>query len=132
MIRALLLGVVIALASSAAAAKVAQQERYAQFFGERHWSTVRDFYNEQMRAGNCPIGFKRLDDGCKPPRHLRTWDIGKPLPPNAIRFDLPPALVAKLGKPPSGHRYVRVAEDILLVSNRSKLVVDGILNLGRR
>jgi Ni/Co efflux regulator RcnB len=132
MMRALILGVMIALASSAAWARVAHQDRYAQFFGDRHWTVVREFYNEQMRAGTCPIGFVRQEEGCKPPRHARNWDIGKPLPPNAIRFDLPPALVSKLGKPPSGHRYVRVAEDILLVSNRSKLVVDGILNLGRR
>ncbi len=102
------------------------------FFGEKHWTAVRDFYNEQMRAGVCPIGFAKKDDGCQPPQHARAWEKGKPLPANAIRFYLPPALVAKLGKAPAGHRYVRVVADILLVSNRTKLVVDAIEDLGRR
>lgn len=133
MIRALLLGLALALASGAAlAAKAPALDKHAQFFGDRHETIVRDFYNAQIRAGTCPIGFAKKDDGCEPPRHLRSWEVGKPLPANAIRFDLPAVLVAKLGKPPSGYRYVRVVGDILLVSNRTKLVVDGILNLGRR
>jgi hypothetical protein len=58
--------------------------------------------------------------------------VGKPLPPGVVRFEVPPALVARLGKPPAGHRYVRVGADILLVSNRTKLVTDAVLDLGRR
>jgi hypothetical protein len=101
-------------------------------FADRHWSTVRDFYNAQMRTGVCPIGFVKKEDGCETPSSGRKWAVGKPLPSSLIRFDLPPALVQKLGKPPASHRYVRVGPDILLVSNKSKLVVDGITDLGRR
>ena len=122
-----LVATVVALASSAAVAGDP-----ARFFGERHWSAVREFYNEQMRAGACPIGFAKKDDGCQPPHQARKWAAGKPIPPGAIRFDLPHALVEKLGKPPAGHRYVRVGADILLVSNRTKLVVGAIEDLGRK
>jgi hypothetical protein len=100
-------------------------------FAERQRQAVRDFYNAQMKAGTCPIGFVKHDEGCQAPSNPRRWEIGKPLPGAVVRFDLPPALVAKLGKPPAGHRYVRVGPDILLVSNRTRLVVDGIRDLGR-
>ena len=115
-------------AAAAATAKVKQ----AGYFGDRHWTLVRDYYNEQIRAGNCPLGFVKREDGCAPPDQARKWAIGKPLPQNAVRFDVPHALSAKLGKPPAGHRYVRVGADVLLVSNRTGLVVDGILDLGRK
>jgi hypothetical protein len=127
MIRSLVVATALALASAAVAAAGP-----AEFFSEKHWSAVRDFYNEQMRAGHCPIGFAKKPDGCEAPSHPRKWEVDEPLPSNAIRFDLPAALVARLGKPPASHRYVRVGADILLVSNRTKLVVDGILDLGRR
>ncbi len=127
MIRSLLVGLALALTSAPGVAR-----EKAAFFGDRHWGAVRGFYNEQMRAGNCPIGFAKHDDGCAAPTQPRKWTVGKPLPPGAIRFDLPPALVAKLGKPPTGHRYVRVGPDILLVSNRTKLVAEGITDLGRK
>jgi Ni/Co efflux regulator RcnB len=123
----LLVATAVALASAAAVAG-----DLTHFFTERHWSAVREFYNEQMRAGTCPIGFARKEGGCEPPRLARKWAVGKPIPPGTIRFDLPHALVEKLGKPPAGHRYLRVGPDLLLVSNRSKLVIDAIQDLGRR
>lgn len=122
-----LVAAVLALAGAAAVAGDP-----ARFFGERHWNVVREFYNGQMRAGTCPIGFAKKEDGCEPPRGPRKWAVGKAIPPGAIRFDLPHALAEKLGKPPAGHRYVRVGPDILLVSNRTKLVVGAIEDLGRR
>jgi hypothetical protein len=106
--------------------------REPRTFGDRERHAVLEYYNAQMKAGSCPIGFARRDDGCELPGHSRSWQVGKPIPANAIRFDVPAALAARLGKPPAGHRYVRVGPDILLVSNRTKLVVDGILDLGRR
>lgn len=127
MLRSLFVGAALALAGGAAAAADP-----AEFFGDKHWQAVREFYNEQMRAGHCPIGFAKKPDGCETPSYARKWEVDEPLPAGAIRFDLPPALVARLGKPPPGHRYVRVGPDILLVSNRTKLVTDGILDLGRR
>ena len=126
MIRALAFALAVALPGAAAAA-----DKPIKFFGERHWAAVRDFYNEQMRAGQCPIGFAKKEGGCVAPDHSRKWAVGKTLPSGVVRFDVPPALAAKLGKPPAGHRYVRVVADILLVS-RSQFVADAIFDLGRR
>ncbi len=127
MIRSLLIVVLVTLANGAAAA-----DKQAASLGDRQWDVVRDYYNDQIRAGNCPTGFRKKDDGCEAPSVARTWAVGKPLPSGVVRFEVPPPLVAKLGKPPTGHRYVRVGADILLVSNRTKLVTDGILDFGRR
>ena len=119
-------------ARPAAQAKAATEDKQSHFFSEKHWTAAREYYNTQIRAGNCPLGFASQDGGCKPPEQVRKWAVGKPLPPGAIRFDLPHALAEKLGKPPAGYRYVRVVADILLVSNKTKLVVDAILDLGRK
>ena len=121
--------VLIGLLGSSAAFGAKQVEAT---LGERHWTAVREYYNEQLRAGICPIGFAKKENGCAAPAQGRKWAVGKPLPPDAVRFEVPPALAARLGKPPAGHRYVRVGADILLVSNRTKLVADGVLDLGRR
>jgi len=135
-IRALAIAVAGLLACGDAPAEKHQapsaKVKQASFFAERHWTAVREYYNEQIRAGNCPLGFVKRDDGCAPPDHGRKWEIGKPLPRDAVRFDVPAALVAKLGKPPAGHRFVRVAADVLLVSNKTGMVVDGVLDLGRK
>lgn len=101
-------------------------------FADRQWAAARDFYNDEMVAGRCPIGFAKTEGGCSAPSHERKWAVGRPLPQSAIRFDLPHALVARLGKPPAGYRYLRVGGDVLLVSNSTKLVADGITDLGRR
>lgn len=101
-------------------------------FADRQWAAARDFYNDEMVSGRCPIGFAKTEGGCSASAHGRKWAAGQPLPQSAIRFDLPHALVARLGKPPAGYRYLRVGGDILLVSNKTKLVADGITDLGRR
>ena len=117
---------------SLAAGKVLAGSHPSASLDERHWAAVRKYYNDQMRAGVCPIGFVKKEQGCEAPAQPRRWAVGKPLPSNVIRFDVPPALAAKLGKPPAGHRFVRVGPDILLVSNNTRQVADGVLNLGRR
>ena len=40
------------------------------------------------------------------------------------------AVLLQLGTPPAGYRYVRVANDILLMAIGSRMVVDAITNLG--
>ena len=135
MIRAFLFFVIAVFGCGAALGEkphATSNHKHANYFGDRHWTHVRDHFNAQMRMGKCPLGFVGKDGGCQLADQTRKWVIGKRLPPSAIRFDVAPALASKLGKPPSGHRYVRVGADILLVSNRTGVVVDAILDLGRK
>jgi Ni/Co efflux regulator RcnB len=66
-----------------------------------------------------------------PPGQAKKWRVGRPLPRDVIFYDLPPALVVQLGRPPAGHRYVRVAADILMIAVGTGMVIDAIQDLDR-
>lgn len=100
-------------------------------FGDHRRIEIHDYYAGQYRHGRCPPGLAKKHNGCMPPGQARKWTIGAPLPANVVRYDLPRALVVKLGPPPEGYRYVRVASDILLIAVGSAMVVDAINDLGR-
>ena len=100
-------------------------------FVDQHRSIVREYYGEQFRAGKCPPGLAKKKNGCMPPGQAKKWRIGRPLPRDVIFYDLPPTLIDQLGRPPAGHRYVRVASDILLISIGTGMVLDAIQDLGR-
>jgi len=100
-------------------------------FVDEHRGIVREYYGERFRTGNCPPGLAKKNNGCMPPGQAKKWQVGRPLPRDVIYYDLPPTLVVKLGQPPAGHRYVRVAADILLIAVGTGIVVDAIQDLGR-
>ena len=100
-------------------------------FETQHQVLVRDYYGEQFRGGRCPPGLEKRHNGCMPPGQARKWQVGRPLPSDVIYYSVPQALVVQIGLPPSGHRYVRVAGDILLIAIGTGMVVDGIQDLGR-
>ena len=60
-----------------------------------------------------------------------TASVGRPLPSNVATYPVPQLLLTQLGTPPASYRYVRVGNDILLLSPGSAAVVDVIRNLGR-
>lgn len=99
---------------------------------DHHRVIVREYYYvEERRRGKCPPGLAKKRNGCMPPGHAKKWQIGRPLPQQVIYHELPPPLVVKLGEPPPGHRYVRVAADILLIAVGTAMVVGAIEDLGR-
>ena len=89
-----------------------QGRKGGDHFVDQHRSMVREYYGEQFRAGNCPPGLAKKNNGCMPSGQAKKWQIGRPLPRDVIFYDLPPTLIERLGRPPAGHRYVRVASDI--------------------
>lgn len=112
-------------ASSAQRSHFEDQHRVAvrQYFGEH--------YGEQYRGRRCPPGLAKKQNGCMPPGQAKKWQLGRPLPSNVIYYAVPQPLVVQIGLPPSGHRYVRVAGDILMIAIGTGLVVDAIQDLGR-
>jgi Ni/Co efflux regulator RcnB len=93
---------------------------------------VRDWYGEQVRGGHCPPGLAKKKNGCLPPGQAKKkWQKGKRLPREVIFHDLPPPLVHKMRPPPQGTRYVRIANDILMIAVGTGLVLDAIEDLGR-
>jgi Ni/Co efflux regulator RcnB len=100
-------------------------------FGDQQRAIVQDYYAGQFRKGRCPPGLAKKQNGCMPPGQAKKWAMGKPLPSDVTFYDLPPRLARELGTPPAGHRYVRVAADILLIAVGTSMVVDAIEDLGR-
>ncbi|MBT9613769.1 MAG: hypothetical protein IV108_10960 [Burkholderiales bacterium] len=106
-------------------------DRSHKYFEDRHHVVVRDYYQEQFRHGRCPPGLAKKHNGCMPPGQAKKWSIGHRLPRDVIYYDVPDALIVQIGRPSAGHRYVRVATDILLIAVGSGMVIDAIEDLGR-
>lgn len=102
------------------------------YFGEQHRAYVHDYYQPRFHAGRCPPGLAKRHNGCMPPGQERRWRMGYPLPREVIYYDLPPSVLVQLGPPPTRHRYVRVAADILLIAIGTGMVVDAIEDIGNR
>lgn len=103
-----------------------------EHFRDQHRTTVRDFYNEDFRRGHCPPGLAKKQNGCMPPGLAKKWNVGQQLPRNVIFHNLPQSLSTQLGQAPAGTRYVQIADDILLISSRTGMVIDAIPILGGR
>jgi Ni/Co efflux regulator RcnB len=101
-------------------------------FSDEHRQVVREYYGEQFRTGRCPPGLAKKNNGCMPPGQAKKWRVGRPLPRDVVYYDVPPALVVQIGRPPSGYRYVRVAGDILMIAIGTGMVMDAIQDLGGR
>jgi Ni/Co efflux regulator RcnB len=101
------------------------------YFDDRNRVVIRDYYAGQFQAGRCPPGLAKKRNGCLPPGQAKKWQVGRPLPHDVLFYDLPPTVIAQIGPPPAGHRFVRVAADILLIAVGTGMVVDAIEDLGR-
>ncbi len=114
-------------------AKQPQQQdvRVGAYFGDPQRVVVREYYGKQYSAGRCPPGLAKKNNGCMPPGQAKKWAVGQPLPRDVVFYPVPRAVVVQLGSPPAGHKYVRVASDILLIAIGSSMIVDAIQDLGR-
>ena len=100
-------------------------------FTDQHRIVIRDYYATEFRGGHCPPGLAKKNNGCMPPGQAKKWRVGQPLPREVVYYDLPPALVVKIGVPPAGYKYVRVAADVLMIAVGTGMVVSAIQDLGR-
>lgn len=119
-----------------------QQDRYMSsqggieiliggYFGESQRTGTHEYYKERSRSGHCPPGLAKKRNGCMPPGQTKKWVMGENLPREVIYKPIDPAIQIKLGMPPEGHKFVRVASDILLIAVGTGLVIDAIQDLGQ-
>ncbi len=99
------------------------------YFVASQRSEVVHYYGQQREAGRCPPGLAKKNNGCMPPGQAKKWTLGHALPGSVVSYSVPQAVIVKLGPPPAGHRYVRVANDLLLIAIGTQLVVDAIEDL---
>lgn len=100
------------------------------YFVPQQRTVVQNYYGNQYKAGNCPPGLAKKNNGCLPPGQAKKYAIGQPLPGDITYYPVPASIVIQLGTPPAGHRYVRVASDILLIAIGSSMVIDAIQDIG--
>ena len=104
-----------------------------RFFDSTQRTHVHTYYAKEFRSGACPPGLAKKHNGCLPPGQAKKqWRMGQPLPGNVVLYELPPALVVRIGAPPPGYKYVRIASDILVIAVGTMLVVDAINDIGKR
>jgi hypothetical protein len=97
---------------------------------EHERAIVHSYYRSEFVGGRCPPGLARKDIGCLPPGLARrVWAVGAPLPSSVVVYPLPAALMARLTPPPDGYQYLRVDNDIVLLSTGPRVVVQVIGSL---
>ena len=112
--------------------KGGKHEGKRKHFKDDDGEYVRDYYaGEYSRKGKCPPGLAKKNNGCMPPGQAKKWDYGRPLPRDVVYYEVPQPVVVRIGPPPSGYKYVRVASDILMIAIGTNMVVDAIQDLGR-
>lgn len=85
-------------------------------------------YDRRGLINGCPPGLAKKNNGCMPPGHAKRWQVGQPLARNVVYYEVPAPLVTQFGPAPTGYRYVRVDDDILLISKATRVIVDALLN----
>jgi len=100
------------------------------YFGERQRASVYEAYGQPSRA-NCPPGLAKKNNGCQPPGQAKKWKMGQPLPRDVSYRPVEADIRVRLGTPPAGHEFVRVAQDILLIAVGTSIVIDAIEDLQR-
>lgn len=101
------------------------------YFVDQQREAARRYYGSQYSAKRCPPGLAKKNNGCMPPGQAKKWSVGQALPSDVIYYPVPQTVTVRLGLPPAGHRYVRVANDILLIAIGTSMVVDAIEDLMR-
>lgn len=99
-------------------------------FVDRDRSVVLQYFGDHY-VNDCPPGLAKKHNGCLPPGQAKKWSRGRALPRDVRYYDLPPDLLVLMPPPPPGHRYVRVAGDILLITVGTSMVVDAIQDIMR-
>ena len=106
-----------------------EEIRTGAFFNDDHRRYAREYYVQHYGEGKrCPPGLARKNNGCMPPGQVR-FVVGQPLPRTVVYYQVPQPVIVRMPSIPPGYRYVRVGNDILLISPQSQLVVDVISGL---
>ncbi len=100
-----------------------------RYFTDDHRDYIQKNYVNRYHKRHCPPGLAKKKNGCLPPGQAKKWTMGKPLPRQVIFYDLPRDVRDHLGPPPPHHRFIRVAQDILLITVGTGMVIDAIEDL---
>ncbi len=90
---------------------------------DRDRDMVRTYYRNEYSAGRCPPGLAMKNNGCLPPGQVnREWAVGQALPPEIVYYPMPRELYTQLTPPPYGYEYVRVDDNVMLISTATRMI----------
>lgn len=105
--------------------------RVGQYFNDSQRQAARTYYVQQYGDGRrCPPGLAKKNNGCMPPGQV-SYVVGQPLPRTVTVYQVPQPVIVQLPLAPPGYRYVRIGNDLVLISPQSQVVVDVITGLLR-
>lgn len=107
------------------------QVQIGGYFGERQRSDVYAYYGQPPRA-HCPPGLAKKNNDCQPPGQDKRWKMGQPLPRDIGYRPVEADIRVRIGIPPAGYEYVRVAQDILMIAVGTAIVIDAIEDIQGR
>lgn len=76
------------------------------------------------KKGNCDPGMARV-----PPGQAKKWAQGHALPPHVVYYSYPRQRWGGLAPPPYGYEYVQVDDDVLLMEQATRVIVNFVMNL---
>jgi Ni/Co efflux regulator RcnB len=113
-------------------AKWDHKEHVGRYFNDQQRVVVRNYYATNYGPKGCPPGLAKKNNGCLPPGHAKNIVVGQRAPTGVTYYAVPqPVLVQLPPIPAPGYRYVRIGNDIVLMSPQTQIVVDVIGGLFR-
>lgn len=109
-----------------------QREGSRSYFTTQQRTVFVDYYSNEFREKGCPPGLAKKKNGCLPPGQAKKWKRGQALPRDVMYEEVPQRVISVIGAPPAGHKFVRVANDILLMAVGTGMIIDAIEDLNRR
>ena len=99
---------------------------------QRDRDAVYGYYRDEIAAGRCPAGLVKKNNVCAASVPAKqAWKMDQPLPDGVAGEALPAALIARLSPSPAGYQYLRIDNDILIVSLGSRSVTALVADLSR-
>lgn len=83
-------------------------------------------YIKSRHHKKCPPGLAKKNNDCQPPGQVKKYEIGKTLPSDIKYVSVPYSLRRNLQALQPGYQYVRVDNDVLLMSKSDRIVTDAI------
>jgi Ni/Co efflux regulator RcnB len=102
---------------------IEQHAQRANFRIAEHDRALIHRYYAPRRDVHCVSGFRGRRISCVPVAPV-TYVVGNYLPEDVRYYDVPQPLVTQLAPAPAGYSYVSTGQDILLVSNQDRLIID--------
>lgn len=92
-------------------------------FDDDRRQRARTYMRETYRP-HCPPGLAKKHNGCLPPGQAKRYEIGGHLPHG--HRPIPDTLLVRMGPPPHGTFYAMVDQDVLLVTEATKKILDAV------